>query len=94
MYVPFNMVYVCLLGMIVGSGSIVPARIVTATLINHKIESDERATVLSVKHMVEKSFSGVGMMFLKPLFDNILFITTAYDKFIKTVVRIFFHYVP
>ena len=70
-YVPYVIVYVCLALMIVGSGSIVPARIVTATLINHKIESDERATVLSVKHMVEKSFSGVGMMFLKPLFDNI-----------------------
>ena len=70
-YVPFNMVYVCLGLMIVGSGSVIPARIVTGTLINHKIESDERATVLSVKHMVEKSFAGMGMMFLKPLFDNI-----------------------
>lgn len=71
LFVPYAMVYVCLGAMIIGSGSVVLARVVTGTLINHRIESDERATVLSVKHMIEKTLAGVGMMFLKPLFDNI-----------------------
>ena len=57
--------------MIIGSGSVVPARIVSTTIINHKTKSDERATVLSVKSMIEKMGTAFGMIALKPLFDNL-----------------------
>ncbi len=70
-YVPYALVYVGLGLMIMGSGSVVPARIVSTTLINHQTKSDERATVLSVKSMVEKFGSAFGMIALKPLFDNL-----------------------
>ena len=69
--VPYIWVYACLGGMIIGSGAIKPARIVSLTLVNHRTESSERATVLSVKNMIEKLFSGFGMIALKPLFDNL-----------------------
>lgn len=70
-HVPYGMVYVCLFLMLMGSGSVCLTDIVTSTLIHHRIESDERATVISVKSMVCTAFSGVGMIALKPLFDTI-----------------------
>ena len=70
-YVPYIWVFVCLGLMIVASGSVVPARIVSTTIINHKTKSDERATVLSVKSMIEKMGTAFGMIALKPLFDNL-----------------------
>lgn len=70
-YVPYGMVYVCLILMMIGSGSICLTSIVTSTLIHHRIESDERSTVISVKSMICTAFSGVGMIALKPLFDTV-----------------------
>ena len=69
--VSYALVYVCLCGMIVGSGSILLSRIMVATLINHQTKSSERATVLSVQSMGDRMCTGFGMMGLKPLFDNI-----------------------
>ncbi len=71
MYVPVWAVYVCLALMMLGSGSIVLAEVVTSTLINHRIQSDERATVLSVKSMVSRVMIGLGMISLKPMFDDV-----------------------
>ena len=70
-YIPFVGVYPCLFLMILGSGSVVLAQITTTILVNHRIKSDERATVLSVKSMFQRALQGVGMIALKPLFDNI-----------------------
>ncbi len=66
-----HLVYVCLFLMMLGSGSIVLAKVVTSTLVNHRIASDERATVLSVKSMVSRVMIGLGMVLLKPLFDSV-----------------------
>lgn len=66
---PF-LVYLCLGLMIASSGSRVFMSIVSTTLINHQIQSDERATVLSVKNMVDKIVSCFAMILLKPLFDT------------------------
>ena len=70
-YVPAWAVYICLFLMILGTGSIVLAKVATSVLVNHRIKSDERATVLSVKNMMDKALTGVGMVCLKPLFDTI-----------------------
>lgn len=70
-YVPQWTVYACLIFMVLGSGSVVLAHIATSTLINHRIRSDERATVLSVNSMINRAFMGIGMVCLKPLFDNL-----------------------
>ena len=70
-YVPAGSVYICLFLMIMGTGSIVLAKVATSVLVNHRIQSDERATVLSVKNMVDKAATGLGMVCLKPLFDGI-----------------------
>lgn len=83
-YVPYAFVFVCLGLMIVASGSVVPARIVSTTLINHQTKSDERATVLSVKSMVEKMGTAFGMIALKPLFDNL----GVGDTFMVTAILI------
>jgi MFS family permease len=80
--VRYIFVYVCLCGMIVGSGSILLSRIMIATLINHQTKSDERATVLSVQSMGDKMCSGLGMIALKPLFDNI----GIFDTFAITAI--------
>ncbi len=69
MYVDLPFVYICLALMMAGSGSVVLAEIATSTLINHRIASDERATVLSVKSMIGRIMIGLGMIALKPLFD-------------------------
>ena len=71
LYIWHVVVYVCLILMVLGSSSIVLSRIATSTLVNHRIKSDERATVLSVKSMVERAFQGLGLICLKPLFDGI-----------------------
>lgn len=70
-YLPVWCAYLFLFLMTLGSGSSVLSKVVTSVLINHRIKSDERATILSVKSMFDKAFSGLGMICLKPLFDNI-----------------------
>lgn len=70
-YVPDIFVYVCLGLMILGSGSIVLANVVTSTLINHQIQSHERSTILSVKSMMGRALGGCAMILLKPLFDTV-----------------------
>ncbi|MBR6411976.1 MAG: MFS transporter [Alphaproteobacteria bacterium] len=70
-YVPVEMVYLCLLLMMMASSSVVLSKMATTVLINHRIQSDERATILSVSSMVNRIFWAVGMFALKPLFDSI-----------------------
>ncbi len=70
-YMPLPFVYVCLIVMITGSASIQLLRIASSTLVNHRIQSDERATVLSVKSMVSRLGGGLAMIGLKPLFDHV-----------------------
>ena len=70
-YVPLWGVYMCLGLMIVGSASSSLSSITTSVLVNHRIQSDERATILSVKSMLAKAFHGIGLICLKPLFDGI-----------------------
>ncbi len=68
--VPYVFVYMCLGLMILGAASSKLSNLVTSALVNHRVQSDERATVLSVKSMVNRFMSAVCMMALKPLFDN------------------------
>ena len=70
-YVPVHFVYLCLALMALASSSVILARISTSVLINHRIKSDERATILSVASMVNRAFAGIGLICLKPLFDGI-----------------------
>ena len=70
-YVPVWCTFICLFLTAIGSGSAAASKIVTSVLINHRIKSDERATVLSVRSMFSKIFTGLGLICLKPLFDNI-----------------------
>jgi len=70
-YTPQYGTYICLLMMILGSSSVVLANVSTSVLINHRIQSNERATVLSVNSMVNRVFWGLGMICLKPMFDII-----------------------
>lgn len=63
------MVYLFLLCTIIGSASTRLTRTAPLTLINHRIQSDERATVLSVNNMVSKLFGALCLILLKPLFD-------------------------
>ena len=70
-YVPIWAVYVCLALMALASSSVMLSSISTSVLINHRIKSDERATILSVASMVNRAFSGLGLICLKPLFDGI-----------------------
>lgn len=67
---PIYWVYVCLGLMILSSSSRVLASVATVTLVNHRIQSDERATVLSVKSMIDRICSCFAMLALKPLFDS------------------------
>ncbi len=71
LYVPYAFVYVCLGMMIVASASSCLTNIATSTLVHYRIESDERSTVLSVKSMVSRACGGLGLIALKPLFDNV-----------------------
>ncbi len=68
-YLSHILVYFCLGLMILGSGSIQLAKVTTSTLVNHRIKSDERATILSVKTMLERFMTAFSMIALKPLFD-------------------------
>jgi len=70
-YVPKDLVYLCLFLMMMASSSVVLSRISTTVLINHRIRSDERATVLSVCSMVDRVFWALAMLALKPLFDRV-----------------------
>ncbi|MBP5352920.1 MAG: MFS transporter [Alphaproteobacteria bacterium] len=68
---PLPLTFLLLGMMAIAAGSHIMVKIVTTTLINHRIQSDERATVLSLKSMADKLFSGIGLILLKPLFDII-----------------------
>ncbi len=70
-YVPYYSVYLCLVLMMIGAGSIVLIRISSSTLINHRIASDERATVISVKSMAGRIFTGLAMLAFKPMLDDL-----------------------
>ncbi len=70
-YVPLWCVYICLGLMIVGAASCSLSNITTSVLVNHRIQSNERATILSVKSMLARAFQGIGLICLKPLFDDI-----------------------
>ena len=70
-YAPTWAVYICLILMVFGSSSVVLSKMSTAVLINHRIKSDERATILSVNSMVRRVFCAFGMIALNPLFDTI-----------------------
>ncbi len=70
-YVPYMAVYMCLGCMILAGSSCCLTNIITSTLIHHRIASDERSTVLSVNSMFRRAFGGIGMIALKPLFDNL-----------------------
>lgn len=70
-YTSTTFTYLCLILMIMGSSSVVLSNISTSVLINHRIKSDERATILSVNSMVGRVFWAISMMALKPLFDTI-----------------------
>ncbi len=70
-YVPYMAVYACLACMIIAGSSCSLTSIITSTLIHHRIASDERSTVLSVNSMFSRAFGGIGMIALKPLFDNL-----------------------
>lgn len=70
-YVSVFGVYLCLGMMIVGCSSIVCTQISTSVLINHRIKSQERATVLSVSSMINRLFWGGGLLCLKPLFEEV-----------------------
>ncbi len=70
-YLPSGAVYFCLGLMLFGSAAIILVNIVTSTLINHRIASQERATVLSVRSMAGRVFNGIAMVSLKPLLDGI-----------------------
>lgn len=70
-YVSILGVYICLFLMILGSSSVVLSNMATSVLINHRIRSDERATILSVSSMMNRLFWAFAMICLKPLFDGI-----------------------
>ena len=70
-YVPIWSVYICLILMAIASSSVILSRITSSVLINHRIQSNERATVLSVNSMIGRAFNGIGLICLKPLFDSI-----------------------
>lgn len=89
-YLPIWLVYVCLGMMILGSGSIQLAQVAVSTLINHRIDSTERATVLSVKSMVERLFSASCLILLKPLFDY-LSVSESYGLCALILLPIFWY---
>lgn len=64
-------VYVMLGLMAVASASQMAVEIITSTFIHHRIKSDERSTVLSVKSMICMMMSGTLMISLKPMIDGI-----------------------
>ena len=70
-YLPMWAVYICLVVMILGAASVSLSNISTSVLINHRIKSDERATILSVASMISRAMQGIGLICLKPLFDYI-----------------------
>ena len=70
-YLPMWAVYICLGLMILGAASVSLSNISTSVLINHRIKSDERATILSVASMICRAMQGIGLICLKPLFDHI-----------------------
>ncbi|MHA1540884.1 MAG: MFS transporter [Alphaproteobacteria bacterium] len=71
-------IYVLLIVMAFAISSQVVLGIVTRSMMNHRIKSDERATVLSVSSMFNSAFSGVSMIALKFLIDG----TTLQNTFI------------
>lgn len=66
-----TIIYMLLCLMAISAGSQIILKIITTTLINHRIQSNERSTILSLKSMFSKLLSGIGLIVLKPLFDEI-----------------------
>lgn len=64
-------IYILLALMAIASASQIAVEIITSTFIHHRIRSDERSTVLSVKSMVCMLMSGALMICLKPLLDGV-----------------------
>ncbi|OFW83384.1 MAG: hypothetical protein A2018_02705 [Alphaproteobacteria bacterium GWF2_58_20] len=64
------LVYILLVLVAFAAASQISLRIVTSSMINHRIRSDERATVLSVSSMFSKAFNGVAMITLKFMIDG------------------------
>jgi len=46
-------------------------KVVTSSMIQYRIKSDERATIVSVNSMFSRFFTGLAMISLKPLFDGV-----------------------
>lgn len=63
-------VYVLLGVMAVASASQMAVEIMTSTFVHHRIKSDERSTILSVKSMFSMFSSGVLLMAMKPIVDG------------------------
>ncbi|MGN1063248.1 MAG: MFS transporter, partial [Alphaproteobacteria bacterium] len=65
------MVYLLLIIIAIANASQMALEIITSTFVHHRIRSDERSTVLSVKSMVSMLASGILMILTKPLIDGI-----------------------
>lgn len=64
-------VYAFLIVIAIANASQMALEIITSTFVHHRIHSDERSTVLSVKSMVSMFASGTLMILIKPLIDGI-----------------------
>jgi len=64
------LVYALLVAVGFAAGSQIALRIATTSMINHRIKSDERATVLSVNSMFSKAFTGTAMIAMKFMIDG------------------------
>ncbi len=65
------MVYALLGIMAVANSSQMAVEIITSTFVHHRIKSDERSTILSVKSMVSMMSSGILLILMKPLIDGV-----------------------
>ena len=65
-----KMLVLVLVGIVaIANASQIAVEIITSNFVHHRIKSDERSTVISVKSMVAMSCSGLLMILLKPLID-------------------------
>lgn len=71
MSVPNKMIVYVLLALIgIANSSQIAVEIITSNFVHHRIKSDERSTIVSVKSMVAMLGSGTLMMLMKPLIDT------------------------
>ncbi len=63
------MVYVLLVLIGIANSSQIAVEIITSNFVHHRIQSNERSTVISVKSMVAMMSSGTLMILMKPLID-------------------------